>query len=76
MCTNMCSRVSFLTKVQASACNCIDKETLAQVFSCEFFKRPFLQNTSGQLPLNFITGYGGMRYFSRSTEAVTGSVLQ
>ena len=29
-------RVSFLTKLQASAFNFIKKETLAQVFSCEF----------------------------------------
>ena len=26
----------FLIKLQAEACNCIKKETLAQVFSCEF----------------------------------------
>ena len=33
---NTCARVSFLIKLQASACNFITKETLAQVFSCEF----------------------------------------
>ena len=27
------------------------KETLAQVFSCEFLRIPFLHNTSGRLPL-------------------------
>ena len=32
---NTCARVSFLIKLQAS-CNFIKKETLAQVFSCEF----------------------------------------
>ena len=32
---NTCARVSFLIKLQASACN-FDKETLAQVFCCEF----------------------------------------
>ena len=32
---NTCARVSFLIKLQA-ACNFIKKETLAQVFSCEF----------------------------------------
>ena len=31
-----CARVSFLIKLQAEACNFIKKETLAQVFSCEF----------------------------------------
>ena len=35
----------------ASACNFIKKETLAQVFSCEFCEAPFLQNTSGRLLL-------------------------
>ena len=35
---NTCARVSFLIKLQASACNLIKKETLAQVFSCEFCK--------------------------------------
>ena len=33
---NTCARVSFLIKLQASACNFIKKETLAQVFFCEF----------------------------------------
>ena len=33
---NTCARVSFIIKLQASACNFIKKETLAQVFSCEF----------------------------------------
>ena len=33
---NTCARVSFLIKLQAQACNFIKKETLAQVFSCEF----------------------------------------
>ena len=35
---NTCARVSFLTKLQA--CNFIKKETLAQVFSCEFCEIP------------------------------------
>ena len=29
-------RLSFLIKLQGSTCSCINKETLAQVFSCEF----------------------------------------
>ena len=45
---NTYDRVSFLIKLQA--CNCIEKETLAQVFSCEFYKIFknifFLQNNS------------------------------
>ena len=33
---NTCARIYFLMKLQASACNFIKKETLAQVFSCDF----------------------------------------
>ena len=39
---------------RGQGCNFIKKETLAQVFSCEFcefFKNTFLQNTSGRLLL-------------------------
>ena len=42
------ARVSFLIELQASACNFIRKETLAQVFSCEiceFSKNIFLHRT-------------------------------
>ena len=38
-----CARVSFLLKLQAEACNFIKKETLTQVFCCEFSK--FLRTT-------------------------------
>ena len=44
--------------LQPKACNFIKKETLAQMFSCEFWeisKNTFLQNTSGQLLLSFAT---------------------
>ena len=40
---NTCEKVSFLIKLQAEACNFIKKETLAQVFSCEFSE--IFQNT-------------------------------
>ena len=46
---NTCARVYFLIKFQASACNFINKETLEQVFSCEFCeisKNPFSYRTS------------------------------
>ena len=33
-----CARVSFLIKLQSTACNFIKKDTLAQVLSCEFCK--------------------------------------
>ena len=36
---NACARVSFLIKLQV-ACNFVKKETLAQVFSCEFCEIP------------------------------------
>ena len=35
---NTCAKVSLLIKLQAKASNFIKKETLAQVFSCEFCK--------------------------------------
>ena len=35
---NTCTRTSFLIKLQAPACNLIEKGTLAQVFSCEFWE--------------------------------------
>ena len=33
---HLCQSLSFLTKLQAQTCNFIKKETLAQLFSCEF----------------------------------------
>ena len=33
---NTCARASFLIKLQARACSFVKRETLAQVFSCEF----------------------------------------
>ena len=35
---NTCARASFLTKLQTSACNFINRETLAQMFSCQFWE--------------------------------------
>ena len=35
---NTCVRVSFLINLQGSTCNLIKKQTLAQVFPCEFCK--------------------------------------
>ena len=35
---NTCARASFVNKVAGAACNFIKKETLAQVFSCEFYE--------------------------------------
>ena len=50
---NTFARVSFSIKLQPEACNFIKKETLAQVFSCEFgdiFQElSILQNSSGRL---------------------------
>ena len=48
---NISARVTFLINLQAKACNFIKKETLAQVFSCEFCK--FSKNTfsSGAHPM-------------------------
>ena len=46
---NTCTRVSFLMKLQAWACNVIKKRTLAQVFFCEiceFSKSTFCYRTT------------------------------
>ena len=50
---NNCTRVSFLIKLQAGACNFIKKETLAQKFSCEFCET-FVNTSSGCFNLNLI----------------------
>ena len=45
---NTCAIVPFLIKLQASACNFIKKESLAQEFSsefCEIFKNTFFYRT-------------------------------
>ena len=50
---NTCARVSFLIKSQAQACNFINiikKDSLAQVFSCEFCKIS-KNNVSDRTPL-------------------------
>ena len=50
-----CARVSFLIKSQSQAWNFFKKETLGQVFSCEFCEISkntyFTENTSGRLLL-------------------------
>ena len=51
---HLCQILFFLIKLQASASNFIKKESLAQVFSCTFYKtfmNTFLYNNSGWLPL-------------------------
>ena len=53
---NLCHRPATLLKnrLWPEACNFIEKETLAQVFSCVFFLSTlFLQNISGRLLLIF-----------------------
>ena len=56
---NTCARVSFLIKLQTSGlrpATLLKKETLAQLFSCEFCEisnNNFLQSTSGRLLLYF-----------------------
>ena len=50
---NTCARVSVLIKLQVSAYNFIKKETLAQLFSCEFseiFKNTFLTEHLRETP--------------------------
>ena len=43
---NTCARVFFLTKLQASACNFVGKETLAQLFSKNTFFTEYLWTTA------------------------------
>ena len=53
-----CVRVSILMMLQAWACNFIKKETLAQMFSCEFCeisKKTLFTEISGRLLLCFMT---------------------
>ena len=53
---NACARVSFLIKLQGSACSLIKNETSGQVFSCEFcetFKNTFFHRTSPITPVNY-----------------------
>ena len=40
-------------EVRPEACNFVKNETLSQVFSCEFLRAPFSQNTSERLLLSF-----------------------
>ena len=44
---NTCARVFLFIKLQAKACNFIKKETLPQIYSCEFCG--ISKNTSGHL---------------------------
>ena len=70
---NTCARASFLIKLQAEACNFTKKETLAQVFSCEFYK--ISRNT-------FFTEHFGLLllYFSyrcpSSSDAIKARITQ
>ena len=43
---NTCAIVSILIELQVSTSNCIKKEILVQVFSCEIFKNIFLDRRS------------------------------
>ena len=57
---NTCARVSFLIKLQASGCNFIRKQNLAQVFFCEiceifnntFLKEPLLETAKIKIVKN------------------------
>ena len=60
---NTCVRVTFLIKLHAEACNFIKKETMAQVFSCEFYE--IFKNTSFTEHLRPTTS-GHIFYFCRS----------
>ena len=61
---NTCVRDSFLKTLQASACNFIKKETLAQVFSCEF--REIFKNIFFTEPLRAPTSVASSNYYKLS----------
>ena len=66
-----CARVSFLIKLQASAYNFIKKETLAQVFSCEFreiFKKPILIEQPWWLLLKLLLAQKLLRFHKLHSE--------
>ena len=44
-------------EIRPEACDVIKKETLTQVFSCEFAKNTFFTEHVWWLPLNFCTGF-------------------
>ena len=56
---NICVRVSFLIKLLALACNFIEKETLAQMFSCEFCE------TVSTFFTEHLWATASVRYFNR-----------
>ena len=67
---NTCTRVSFLIKSQAEACNFIKKQTLAQVFSCEFCKiskNTFYYRTPFVAASAFIKHMFNVEYFQNHT---------
>ena len=60
---NTCARASFLIKLQVEACNFIKKETLTQVFSCEFceiFKNTFSYRTPSVAVSGHVKRYRGI----------------
>ena len=73
---NTFARVSFLIKLQFSACNFIKRKTLTLVFQSEFcklvnmwiFKNPFLQNSSGGCSFND-NNENCTEYFTNITKA-------
>ena len=65
---NTCTRVSFLIKLQSSACNFIKQESRTQVFSCEIcetFKKTFLYRTLWWQRFNIVCQSKHYEYYPR-----------
>ena len=65
---NTCTRVSFLRKLQSSACNFIKQESRTQVFSCEIcetFKKTFLYRTLWWQRFNIVCQSKHYEYYPR-----------
>ena len=69
---NICVRVSFLVKLQASACNYIKKDTLAQTFPWEF--RKTYKNTFFTEHLR-ATASGNLNFLNQTCGLVTYKIM-
>ena len=66
---NTCARVSFFEKVAGLACNFIKKETLGQVFSCEFCE--ICKNTFFNKHLQMTAFFFVAPFFSKISSSFT-----
>ena len=73
---NISARVSFLIKLQASDLQFIKKETLAQVFSCEFceiFKNNFFKRTP---PVAASVGVSSLKEVGQNLRPLLSTIME